>query len=189
MPVVASAGEKREFFLVPAGTHRAVCYGVWDIGLQKTVFQGQEKTQHKCVVGFEIDEQIPSGEYTGKRMTIFKRYTLSLSEKATLRKDLESWRGRAFTPEELRGFDIEKLVGVSCMLSVVHNVTRDASGDRTYANIVSVSKLMKGVESMKPENPSTTPEWIKKLQEKAVNPVVHEEEPPPPTDDDSEVPF
>ena len=41
--------------------------------------------------------------------TISATYTLSLGERSNLRKMLESWRSRAFTPEELQGFDLEKV--------------------------------------------------------------------------------
>ena len=182
--IIASAGTQREFHLVPAGTHQGVCYAIWDVGLQKTTFQGKDKIQHKVIVSFEVQELIPTGEYQGKRMTISKRYTLSLSDKANLRKDLEGWRGRAFTETELKGFDIEKLIGVNCMLSVVHNTT----GDRTYANTSSISKLMKGLEPMIPENGTDAPEWIKKVREKAVDPEAEEPEAAV-EDDGGDVPF
>lgn len=164
MPILATEGGKNEFHLVPAETHQAVCFGVFDLGLQKSSFQGQEKIQHKILIGWEIDCPIPSGEFAGKRMTIYKRYTLSLSNKANLRKDLEGWRGKAFTADELKGFDIERLIGVNCMLAVVHN----QSGEKTFANVSGVSKLMKNLIPMKPENPSTTPEWVAKIQAQAV---------------------
>ena len=177
MAILAKEGEKREFLLVPAGTHQAVCYGVWDIGLQKTIWNNAEKIQHKVIVAFEINEQIPSGEYVGKRFTVSKRYTLSLGDKANLRKDLESWRGKAFTIEELKGFDIEKLIGINAMVSVVHNEVRNEKGTRFYANIVSVSKLMKGVMPMKPENEPKPPEWVTKLQAAAIEEVAEGGEP------------
>ena len=52
-----------------------------------------------------------------------------------------------FTPEELKGFDVEKLIGAPALLAVVHNRTPD----RTYVNIKSIQRLPKGME--KPEPP------------------------------------
>jgi len=43
-------------------------------------------------------------------LMISKRYTMSLGEQSTLRKDLESWRGKKFTPEELQGFDLNACI-------------------------------------------------------------------------------
>lgn len=162
--IIAKEGEKRMSYLIPSGTYHGVCYAVWDIGLQETTYKDEKKVQHKVIIAWELNDTIPDGEYKGKRACINKRYTLSLDEKATLRKDLQNWRGKAFTPEELKGFDIEKLIGANCMISVVHN----ESNGKTYANIGSISKPMNGLAKMIPENKSDVPEWVKKIQEKAI---------------------
>ena len=69
------------------------------------------------------------------------RYTLSLHENAALRRDLQSWRGRAFTETELAGFDLKTVLGVPCMITLVH------SPDGKYANIQAVAGLPKGMEA------------------------------------------
>jgi hypothetical protein len=75
---------------------------------------------------------------------------LSLHEKANLRKFLESWRGRAFTKEELDGFDIFTVLGVVGQVQVIHNVGDDG---QTYANVKAVMPLPKGMKvNMAPEN-------------------------------------
>lgn len=76
-------------------------------------------------------------------MTISKDYSLSLSEKSNLRRDLQSWRGREFTAKELEGFAVESVVTVPCMLSVIH---KQSAQKKTYANISSISGLPKGVQ-------------------------------------------
>ena len=40
-------------------------------------------------------------------------------EKANLSKDLTSWRGRPFTEDEKKGFDISNLVGKVCQINVI----------------------------------------------------------------------
>jgi hypothetical protein len=62
---------------------------------------------------------------------------------------LESWRGRPFTPAELDGFDLKKVLGANCFLNIVHG----NKGDKVYANIATVNPLPKGINSTKPENP------------------------------------
>jgi hypothetical protein len=69
-----------------------------------------------------------------------KQYTLSLNEKANLRADLEAWRGRTFTDQELAGFDVKQVLGKSCQLGIVHN----ANNGKTYANVKAVMGLPKG---------------------------------------------
>ena len=163
MSNIVSEGERFTRILIPSGTFQAVCFDNWDIGHQPVVWQGQTKYMPKTIIGWELSEIHEAGELTGKRMTIFKKYTKSLAETARLRKDLESWRGKVFTPEELKGFDLDKLIGINCMLSIVHN----ESEGKTYANIASVSGLMKGLTPLQPENQHATPNWISRLQEAA----------------------
>ena len=51
---------------------------------------------------------------------ISKEFTLSMHEKSSLRAFLTSWRGKGFTEDEAKAFDVTKLLGVPCMLSIVH---------------------------------------------------------------------
>ena len=94
-------------------------------------------------------------EHIGKTVTkprvISKEYTLSLGAKANLRRDLESWRGKPVTAEEATGFEVGALAGVNCQLNVAHRPSRDNS--RTYANVVSIVPLGKGVAKLKNQNP------------------------------------
>lgn len=80
----------------------------------------------------------------GKPFIVQKRYTASLHEKSKLRPELESWRGRAFTEDELKEFDLEKLLGANCLLNVAH-VVKDG---KTYANVTAVMPLKRGMEKL-----------------------------------------
>lgn len=144
MPIIATAGEQREFTPAPAGLHQAVCVDVVDLGMLEVTYGGKTKQQHKVRVVWQIDEAMDDD----KRFIVQKRYTLSLSEKATLRKDLESWRGKPFTRDEEMGFDLERLIGVNCFLNVVH-ASRDG---KTYANVASVVPLKRGMPTIAAEN-------------------------------------
>jgi hypothetical protein len=143
MPINVSSKTKSD--PVPAGTHHAVCYGVIAVGTQPS-----EKftARPKIIVCFEIpseritikDQDLPRG--------ISKRYTLSLNEKSNLRKDLQSWRGKPFTPTELDGFDVSKVIGSNCLISVLHS---DRAG-AVYADISGISALPRQMASVRPEN-------------------------------------
>ena len=139
MALVAKANEGGSFTPVPAGMHLARCYKIVDLGSQKTEYMGQTKVQHKIMLQFEVWSEDESGSPTltskGEPLTISKNYTLTLSDKASLRNDLKTWRGRDFTPEELRGFELKNVLGVWAMLSV----TRDAGRDgKEYTNIQAI---------------------------------------------------
>jgi hypothetical protein len=143
MPINVSNKTKSD--PVPAGTHHAVCYGIIAVGTQPS-----EKftPRQKIIVCFEIpseritikDQDLPRG--------ISKRYTLSLNEKSSLRKDLQSWRGKPFTQEELNGFDVSKVIGSNCLISVLHS---DRAG-AVYADISGISALPRQMASVRPEN-------------------------------------
>lgn len=141
--------EGGNFDPVPPGTHLAVCTRVIDLGTQRSTYQGESKSAHKVMITWELPDEKMSD---GRPFTISKRYTWSTHEKATLRKDLEAWRGAAFRNGDFGpgGFDIRNIIGKACILSVVHTV-RDG---KTYSNIASVGKPMKGVQAPeKSENP------------------------------------
>ena len=75
-----------------------------------------------------------------------KKYTLSLGKKANLRADLESWRGKTFTAQELSGFDIGSLLGVPCMITI----KQEKKGEKTYSNVASVTRFPAALKASKP---------------------------------------
>jgi hypothetical protein len=131
MSIMVRAGGN--FIPAPAGTHAAVCVDVIDRGMVETTFG----KQHKIVIVWQIDETMDNA----KPYLVQRQYTCSLNEKATLRRDLESWRGRAFTKTELDGFDLETLLGIGGLLNIVHRETAIT----TYGNVASVMRLPKNM--------------------------------------------
>jgi hypothetical protein len=71
-------------------------------------------------------------------MTISKNFTLSLAEKSTLRKDLQTWRGREFTSEELRGFELKNILGAWAMISVIKST---GNNGKEYTNIAAIMQV------------------------------------------------
>ncbi len=136
MPIIAKE-TGGDFANAPAGTYAAICVDVVDLGVLETNYNGQVKSQHKIRLVWQLDENQPNG----KPFLISKRYTLSLHEKAGLRKDLESWRGRPFTETERAGFDVEVLLAAPALINVLHNV----NGGKTYANVAGIMKLPKSM--------------------------------------------
>lgn len=156
---------------ISQGLHHAICYAVYDLGTQYQERFG--KYVRKILIGWEIPgERITierDGEQKDLPRAISKTYTNSLHEKAQLRKDLESWRGRAFSERELEGFDILALLGANCMIQVIHK----KKDDKTYANVANIVSLPRVMEKKECENPhkwfsfeegmdipENTPQWI-----------------------------
>ncbi len=181
MPIVAKASGGN-FIPAPAGTHAAVCVDVVDLGILKVEYAGQAKQQHKVNIVWQLEEQQPDG----KPFSVRKRYTLSLHEKAALRKDLESWRGKAFTEDELRGFDLEVLIGKPALL----NVIRASRGGSEYANVATIMRLPKMMEA------PTQRDYVRVCDRPGANGGSeipdysnYEDDGPPPNYDIDEVPF
>lgn len=153
MPINAtSSGAPRE--LIPAGNYIARCYQMIEIGTVTESFQGESKTMKKVRIGWELptETRVFNEEKGEQPFVISQEYTLSMNEKANLRKMLASWRGKDFTEEEAKSFDITKLLGVPCMLNVIH---RPGKTDITkmYQSISSVSAMPKGMKAPDQVNP------------------------------------
>ena len=130
MSLTVSSGES-DYEVVPAGQHLAVCYRLVDAGTREEQYKDNPpKKRHVLFVYWELPE-VKMGD--GRPFTISKKYTLTLNENGTLFKDLKTWRGKSFTAEELKGFDLLNILGVSAQLEVEHS-------DEGKARVVSVFK-------------------------------------------------
>jgi hypothetical protein len=102
------------------GKHNAVCYRIIDIGTHMELKFGsttEYEKKHTVIFFWEtLDEKMEDGRPFG----VNKWYKLSLHEKSTLYRDLDTWKG-GITNEELAGLDLTKLLGVNCVLNIVHN--------------------------------------------------------------------
>lgn len=203
MAIIATdSGGGGDFKIVPSGNHVSVCNMVVDLGKQRiqSAMYG-ESVKHQIYIRWElVHERLKWTDRDDREregpMTIGKTYTVSLHENANLRADLENWRGRAFTEEERRGFDVSKLLGVPAMVSCTH---AERNG-KTYANVSGVAGLPKGMEKPTAENNlilydadnrgsfNDLPEWLQKKINEQVKDEPKAQNPSYP-DLDDDVPF
>lgn len=136
-------GQKRE--IIPAGNYVARCYQMIHIGTVIENIMGEDKTLNKVRIGWELPEELRTFDVAkGEQpLVISKEYTLSLNEKATLRKTLASWRGKDFSEDECKGFNILKLIGVPCMLNIIHKTSKAGNDYADIAGVTPVPKSMK----------------------------------------------
>ena len=154
MGFIASDNGGAGFKRVPSGAFIGRCYSLIDLGTQHTDGQYGPKDQHKIQIGWELFGEDDDGnpltvEWEGRvmPMTIKKSYTVSLHEKSGLRRDLASWRGRDFTDEEAKAFDISKLIGAYCMI----NVSLSENNGKTYSNVSGITQLPGALKNSKPD--------------------------------------
>ena len=146
MAITAKKSETFERELIEAGNYVARCYRMVEIGTVDEEFLGVKKQMHKVRIGWELPTELKTfnPEKGEQPCVIDKEYTLSLADKANLRKDLQSWRGKAFSDDEAEAFDITKLLGVPCMLNIIH-VQGKKDPTKTYQAIGRVSPMPKGL--------------------------------------------
>lgn len=130
-----------DFTPPPEGNHPARCYRVIDLGTQEVEWSGQTKLQRKILLSWELPTELMEDD---KPFTVHQRYTFSSSDKSHFRNHLESWRGKRFEDKDFGpgGFKVESLLGVGCLLNVVHTHKNGS----TYANVQAVARVPKGME-------------------------------------------
>ena len=177
MSMIASDNGGSSIPKLEGGVYTAISSAIVDLGLQKN--EKFDKTQRKFMMIWTIlNETIEvNGEQLPRQLS--KEYSFSLHEKSTLRKDLQAWRGKAFTEEELRGFNILNVLNVPCQLQVL----LEEKNGKSYNNIASIMALPKGTEVDRLDNTyyfdiETTdswknwtkiPQWIQDRIKKAIN--------------------
>lgn len=145
MAIIASASEGKSYTPIEEGTYFALCYGLIDVGDEYS--EKFDKCSTKFLILWEL---IGAGTLVvdGKEVnrTISKSYTNSLSPKSNLRKDLRAWRGREFTDDELKRFDMVNILGAPCQIQIVNS----NSNGKVYSNIAAIMNLPKGMPKPTP---------------------------------------
>lgn len=136
----------------PEGQFRAVCVDVVERHGVQTAFGPKNKIR--------LVWQTEENPEDGKPFLASASFNATLNENGRLRPFLESWRGKKFSAEELKGFDLEQLIGVGAVVQITHT-TKDG---KTYDNVTSIMRLMKGMEPV-------TPREYTRVQDRPVQPA------------------
>jgi hypothetical protein len=152
MPIIAE-NNGTNHVPIPAGNHIARCVEMIHVGTitedSSSIYAGKEV--NKVRLSWETPDELHDFGKGLQPFMISKEFTLSMNEKATLRKMLESWRGQAFTEDEAKAFDVTRLLTKACMLSVIHKTSRQG---KLYAEISSIAALPKGFDCPPQVNPT-----------------------------------
>lgn len=133
MSLTVTATGGGELQMTPEGAYIGRCIKIIDLGTQTSTGQFGTKSQKKIMVTWELlDDEVKLPD--GRPYAVSQFYTASLHEKSQLRKDLESWRGKKFSDQELEGFDLSDVLGSYCLIQVIH------SKDGQYANVQTIMK-------------------------------------------------
>ena len=137
---VTGGQQDAQYAPAPEGTFAALCVDVIDLGEKVEQFEGNpEKLVRKVALVYRLAE---TNEVTGEPFDVSKEFTLSMHERAGLRKHLESWRGKPYSPDAIeQGVPLHKLVGQPAFLGIGHKTSKKG---REYAVIMSCMKLPTG---------------------------------------------
>jgi hypothetical protein len=145
-----------DFPKLEPGIYHGTCYSIIDLGESDQEYKGVVSKKKRVHLGFEITEAVDPSNNTvmmedGRPFGAFKTYTASLFEAATLRKDLESWRGKSFTEEELAGFDMDNLIG--CTAKIEIGLTKKSDfGEGGNPKILALREPKEGVQKVETHN-------------------------------------
>jgi len=136
-----------DFEPAPVGNHIARCIQLIDLGTTQQDYFGDVSMKHQIFIMWELPHKMKTFTKDDKEVTepftASAFYTASLNEKANLRGLLESWRGKAFTEKECEGFNPGVLVGIPCMLNVIH---KPNTKGKVQAKIAGATPLPEGLE-------------------------------------------
>jgi hypothetical protein len=148
----------------PCDRHPAVCIDIVPVGEEEQEYTDKQtgittkKDVPKVFLVFQVFPEDGSRDSEGRPFLIDNKFTASLAPAAILRLKLERWRGRMvngkvedrpFTNEELKGFNLAKLKGIPCWLSLIPN-----------GKFVNVSDIEPYVDdSGKPITPAPAPDY------------------------------
>ena len=140
MSIIARDEKGTNIPTLATGVYMGTCYGLVDLGIQYN--EKFDKSQAKVQVIWKIaGEKVTIGDEELDR-TISKEYSLSLNEKSNLTKDLEAWRGKKFSDEELQGFDLINIMNKSCQISIIEA----EKNNKKYNEISAIMALAKTME-------------------------------------------
>lgn len=124
------------------GTYVAICTGVIDLGSQYNEFYKKSREEALIIwtLPYELIET-ESGEALPRQVS--NSYSATLSGASRLRGVLEGWRGKAFTSDELKSFDLRNILGAPCLVTVKRVVGKTG---REYTSVDNVAPLPKGTQ-------------------------------------------
>lgn len=165
MPTYSPKPSTTSYEPAPAGTHVARVFKFMNLGTRFQEYKGERKAYPDTLINFslELPNEINKFTYVDKEtneevevekpFAISREFTLSMGKRSNLRPFVEGIIGVALTDQEAYAFDVESLVGMTCLVTIAHKKSPD--GERTYANIVSTSPLVKGMQAPEAVNEPT----------------------------------
>ena len=163
MAITIPESAPSDFPELAIGTYQAVISGIWDIGIQKSEFNGEVKFNQQVIIRYELNKAIPSGQYAGDRYTLNQWVNLpkSFDDRSKFIQIRNAAESRNTVATDYINYDEQQLVGKNVFLAVKHSKKGKAVVD-------GVSAMMEGMPPIAPMLKPEMPDWVKKQAENAV---------------------
>lgn len=137
-----STGGQKSYEIMDGGVYPGRCIRVVEVGTQTKTFNNEPKEIIELVITWETNELMEDG----RPFIVSWKGTNSLNNKAKLYKLLSDWRGKPFTPDEAKAFQVSNILDKPCLLNVVQEEWKDRDGNIRVSNhVASVMPLPKGM--------------------------------------------
>lgn len=129
--VISEEQSESKYPTIPLGVSKARCVSVIDLGTQENNWQGEISWKRQVLFEWEVPEHTNNNS---EPLTISKFYNVSFFEKSNLSKDLTSWKGKPFSPQEKKQFNMGDMLGQTCQIQIMEK-------DNGKQQIVSIMPL------------------------------------------------
>jgi hypothetical protein len=133
----------RPKILPPVGTFPARVYRIIYLGTVKGEYQGVPNENYQVSITWELPTKthvFKEGE-PAQPFSVSKTLTLSMGKKSSLRPIVEGMLGISFNDDEAKGFDLDEILGKTCLIGIAHKDTEDGK----KVEIKSFSQIPEGM--------------------------------------------
>lgn len=145
---------KKEFTpdLIEEGSYLATIYSILEMGTQVNPVYNNESQKIRITFELPTELKVFNPEKGEQPRVISQEYTLSISEKASLRKVVEACIPQALKVGEdglVDELDVEQLIGKNCLITIKH---KESAKGAKYQIVENVTVVPKGMQKAKQIN-------------------------------------
>lgn len=137
----------QDFSPLSRGSHLAVCFGIIDLGLEKSKWNST--LSPKMMLCFEVQDEMVHFEGNLVPKLVTAKVTISTHEKSTLRAWLDAWVGTENKDFEGDWNIEDHCLGRPCILTIANDKLPDG---RTFDRVTNVSALLPQMTAASPYN-------------------------------------
>jgi hypothetical protein len=139
----ASSTSTEDYERPAVGVYPARCIQVVELGTHMREWKGEPKEAKEILIVWELSNELMQD---GRPFVVSWKGTNSLSDRANLYKMLVSWRGQAFTEEQLECFEMKNILDKQCMVNLVAVKTKKGKEFITVSTVMPLPKGMNCAE-------------------------------------------